>query len=146
MATDNIAPLFLAAVYGAAPARALDALAALDVCVSADTLRCVPQSMIVPESVPFARPTGVSMYEADALTWRFYHTHANCLVGALNQTSYGGPLALALYEHLMKQYYEDEALRTRQFHTVPIDQVRAALTALRRALRRAAAPAELQTE
>jgi hypothetical protein len=24
---------------------------------------------VATESVPFARPTGVSMYEADALTW-----------------------------------------------------------------------------
>jgi hypothetical protein len=55
---------------------ALDARATLDACVSADTLRCAPQNMMVPVSVPSARPTGASLYEADALTWRFYRTRA----------------------------------------------------------------------
>jgi hypothetical protein len=131
----EIEPLFSLAVYGKGPERALDALAALNVCVSANTLRCAPRSLIV----PFARPTGASMYEADALTWRFYDTHASCLDRALIQKTYGVLLAHALYEDFMKPYYEDETLRTRQFHTDPIEQVLAALTALRRALRAKAA-------
>jgi hypothetical protein len=64
-----IEPRFSAEVFGAETARALDALLALEGCVSADTMR---GGVVATESVPFARPTGVSMYEADALTWRFY--------------------------------------------------------------------------
>jgi hypothetical protein len=107
---ESVAPLFSAAVYGAGAARAL---AALDVCVSADTLRCVPQGLIVPESMPFARPTGASVYEADALTWRFYHTHANCLVNALGNAAYGDALARALYAHVVLPSNDDEALPAR---------------------------------
>ncbi len=58
-------PRFSAEVFGEETARALDALLALEGCVSANTLRC---GVVVTKSAPFARPTGVSMYEADALT------------------------------------------------------------------------------
>ena len=64
MATNNnmktaFAPCFSAEVFGAETARALDALFALERCVSVDTLR---GGVVARESVPFARPTGVSMY------------------------------------------------------------------------------------
>jgi hypothetical protein len=82
---------------GAETARALDALFAFEMCVSADTLRC---GAMAPESVPFARPTGVSMYEADALTWRFYHTNVSCVAHAINNAAYGDALARALFARL----------------------------------------------
>jgi hypothetical protein len=68
-------------VFGAETARALDALLALEECVSAEMRH---GGVVAMESVPFARPSGVSMYEADALTWRLYHTHASCVVNAIN--------------------------------------------------------------
>ena len=95
MADDKkTACVFSAEVFGADMARVLNAFAALEVCVSADMLRI---GAVAAESVPFARPSGVSMYEADALTWRLYHTHASCAVNAINNAAYGGALARALY-------------------------------------------------
>jgi hypothetical protein len=109
-------------------ARALDAFAALEVCISADTLR---GGVVAQESTPFARPTGVSMYEADALTWRLYHTHASCVVNAINNAAYGDALARALYVSLFASGEETKV------HILPasVDGVRAALSAVRRALR-----------
>ena len=52
------ARVFSAEVFGADMARALDAFAALEVCISADTLRS--GGAVAAESVPFARPSGVS--------------------------------------------------------------------------------------
>jgi hypothetical protein len=85
MATKNnaktaFAPCFAAEVFGAKTARALDALLALEERVSADMLR---GGAVAVESVPFARPTGVSLYEADALTWHFYHLYASNVAHAL---------------------------------------------------------------
>ena len=130
MADDKKA-CFSAEVFGAEMARALDAFAELEVCISADTLRggAVP---VAAESVPFARPSGVSMYEADALTWRLYHTHASCVVNAINNAAYGDELARALHAHLFASFAEPNVAHP--MVAVSVDQVRAALSAVRRAL------------
>jgi hypothetical protein len=94
------AELFSTAVYSGRVARALDALAALaalDACVRADVLR----GPVAPESAPFVRPHAGSLYEADTLTWRFYHANAGCVVHAINNEAYGAALALALYANLI---------------------------------------------
>jgi hypothetical protein len=95
--------------------------------VSADTLR---GGAVATESMPFARPTGVSMYEADALTWRFYHIHASLVAHAINNTAYGDALARALFERLFERPEEEAHLRPSS-----VDEVRAATATLRRALR-----------
>jgi hypothetical protein len=51
---------------------------------------------VAAESVPFALPSGVSMYEADALTWRFYHLYANNVAHAINNAADGDALARAV--------------------------------------------------
>ena len=122
---------FSVEVFGADMARALDAFAALEVCISADTLRC--GGAVAEESVPFARPSGASMYEADALTWRLYHTHASCVVNAINNAAYGDGLARALHAHLFASFAEPNVVHP--MVAVSVDQVRAALSAVRRALR-----------
>lgn len=121
---------FSAEVFGADMARALDAFAALEACISADTLRC--GGAVAAESVPFARPSGVSMYEADALTWRLYHAHASCVVNAINNAAYGDELARALHAHLFASFAEPNVVHP--MVAVSVDQVRAALSAVRRAL------------
>jgi hypothetical protein len=129
MTTIVIEQQFSAEVFGAEIARALDTFAALEMCVSADTLR---GGAVAQESTPFARPTGVSMYEADALTWRLYHMHAGCVVHAINNAAYGDALARALYACLFALAAEADTV-----HILPasVDSVRAALLAVRRALR-----------
>ena len=97
------AGLFSAAVYGAREARALDALAALDACVRKDVLR----GPVAPESAPFVRPHAGSLYEADTLTWRFYHTNAGSVVHAINNEAYGAALAHALYANLIFDLEEE---------------------------------------
>ena len=131
MMADNKKTCFSAEVFGADMARALDAFAALEVCITADTLRC-GGAMATAESVPFARPSGVSMYEADALTWRLYHTHASCVVNAINNAAYGDELARALHAHLFASFAEPNVVHP--MVAVSVDQVRAALSAVRRAL------------
>ena len=122
---------FSVEVFGAERARALDALAALEACVSADLMR---GRAVAPESVPFARPTGASLYEADALTWRLYHTQAGCVAHAINNAAYGEALARALYARLiLLSPLEEEG--TVNIRPTSVDDVRAALAALRRALR-----------
>jgi hypothetical protein len=80
-------------------ARALDALAALEACVRADLLRAV-RGPVAPETVPIVRPQQGTLYEADTLTWRFYHTNAGCVVHAIGNRAYGTALARALCEGL----------------------------------------------
>jgi hypothetical protein len=121
---------FSVEVIGADMARALDAFAALEVCISADTMK---GGAVAAESVPFARPTGVSMYEADALTWRLYHTHASCVVNAINNAAYGDALARALHACLFASSAEPGIVHP--LLPVSVDGVRAALSAVRRALR-----------
>ena len=133
MADTKNKACFSAEVFGADMARALDAFAALEVCISADTLRC-GGAVATAESVPFARPSGVSMYEADALTWRLYHTHASCVVNAINNAAYGDELARALHAHLFASFAEPNVVHPMMV-AVSVDQVRAALLAVRRALR-----------
>ena len=130
MADDKTACFFSAEVFGADMARALDAFAALEACISADTLR---GGAVAAESVPFARPSGVSMYEADALTWRLCHTHASCVVNAINNAAYGEGLARALHVYLFASFAEPNVVHP--LLAVSVDQVRAALSAVRRALR-----------
>ena len=131
MADNKNKACFSAEVFGADMARALDAFAALEVCITADTLRC-GGAVATAESVPFARPSGVSMYEADALTWRLYHAHASCVVNAINNAAYGDELARALHAHLFASFAEPNVVHP--MVAVSVDQVRAALSAVRRAL------------
>ena len=135
-----VAPLFSAAVYGAREARALDALAALDACVRKDVLR----GPVAPESAPFVRPHAGSLYEADTLTWRFYHTNAGSVVHAINNEAYGAALAHALYANLIFDLEEEgeeneeaaEAYLILMRAAPPsLDRVRAALLRLRGTLR-----------
>ena len=131
-----VAPLFSAAVYGAREARALDALAALDACVRKDVLR----GPVAPESAPFVRPHAGSLYEADTLTWRFYHTNAGSVVHAINNEAYGAALAHALYANLIFDLEEGEEaaeayLILMRAAPPSLDRVRAALLRLRGTLR-----------
>ena len=136
---EEIARLFPVAVYGGRVARALDALAALDARVRADLL-CGP---LVPEAAPFARPHAGSLYEADTLTWRFYHTNAGSVEHAINNAAYGAAIARTLYGNLLFQLEEDEAneeaaetyLILKRPLGPSLDRVRAALLSLRRTLR-----------
>ena len=127
--------LFSAAVYGGREARALDALAALDACVRADVLR----GPVAPESAPFVRPHAGSLYEADTLTWRFYHTNAGSVVHAIHNEAYGAALAHALYANLIfdLEENEDEGAYLILMRAAPpsLDRVRAALLRLRGTLR-----------
>ena len=129
--------LFSAAVYGGREARALDALAALDACVRADVLR----GPVAPESAPFVRPHAGSLYEADTLTWRFYHTNAGSVVHAINNEAYGAALAHALYANLIFDLGEEgeeaaEAYLILMRAAPPsLDRVRAALLRMRSTLR-----------
>ena len=131
------AGLFSAAVYGAREARALDALAALDACVRADVLR----GPVAPESAPFVRPHAGSLYEADTLTWRFYHTNAGSVVHAIHNEAYGAALAHALYANLIFDL-EEEGEEAAEAYLIlmraappSLDRVRAALLRLRGTLR-----------
>ena len=132
--------LFSAAVYGAREARALDALAALDACVRKDVLR----GPVAPESAPFVRPHAGSLYEADTLTWRFYHTNAGSVVHAINHEAYGAALAHALYANLIFDLEEvgEENEEAAEAYLIlmraappSLDRVRAALLRLRGTLR-----------
>jgi hypothetical protein len=128
--------LFSDAVYGGREARALDALAALDACVRADVLR----GPVAPESAPFVRPHAGSLYEADTLTWRFYHTNAGSVVHAINNEAYGAALAHALYANLIFDLEEEENeegtyLILMRAAPPSLDRVRAALLRMRRTLR-----------
>ena len=107
MVAPKTVELFSAAVYGGREARALDALAALDACVRKDVLR----GPVAPESAPFVRPHAGSLYEADTLTWRFYHTNAGSVVHAINNEAYGAALAHALYANLIFDLEEEERAR-----------------------------------
>ena len=133
---EEIARLFRAAVYGGRVARALDALAALDACVRKDVLR----GPVAPESAPFVRPHAGSLYEADTLTWRFYHTNAGSVVHAINNEAYGAALAHALYANLIFDLEENEEaaeayLILRRAAPPSLDRVRAALLRMRGTLR-----------
>ena len=132
-----VAPLFSAAVYGAREARALDALAALDACVRKDVLR----GPVAPESAPFVRPHAGSLYEADTLTWRFYHTNAGSVVHAIHNEAYGAALAHALYANLIFDL-EEEVEEAAEAYLIlmraappSLERVRAALLRLRGTLR-----------
>jgi hypothetical protein len=127
---------FSTAVYGGRVARALDALSALDACVRSDVLR----GPVAPESAPFVRPHAGSLYEADTLTWRFYHTNASCVVHAINNAAYGAALAHALYANLIFDLEEEENeegayLILMRAAPPSLDRVRAALLRVRRTLR-----------
>jgi hypothetical protein len=134
--TKAIARLFPAAVYGGRVARALDALAALDACVRADLVR----GPVAPESAPFVRPHAGSLYEADTLTWRFYHTNAGSVVHAIHNEAYGAALAHALYANLIFDLEENEEaaeayLILMRAAPPSLDRVRAALLRMRGTLR-----------
>jgi hypothetical protein len=147
--TERIAPLFPAAVYGGRVARALDALTALDACVRVELLR----GPVAPVTAPFVRPHAGSLFEADTLTWRFYHTNAGCVVDAINNETYGAALARALYENLVFDLEEDNEAGEEDvadahlilMRTAPpsLDRVRAALLSVRRTLRATPPPPPL---
>jgi hypothetical protein len=136
---EKIAPLFPAEVYGGRGARALAALAALDARVRAEHLR----GPVPPETAPFVRPHAGSLYEADTLTWRFYHMNAGCVVDAINSEAYGAALARALYANLVFDLEEeDNEEDAADAHLIlmraappSLDRVRAALLSVRRTLR-----------
>jgi hypothetical protein len=137
---QKTAELFPAAVYGGRLARALDALAALDARVRADLLR----GPVAPETVPFVRPHAGLLYEADTLTWRFYHANAGCVVHAINNEAYGTALARALYANLIFDLEEEEEGNNEEedaylilMRAAPplLDRVRAALLNVRSTLR-----------
>jgi hypothetical protein len=128
---EMIAPLFPAEVYGGRVARALDALAALDACVSADLLR----GPVAPETAPFVRPHEGTLYGADTLTWRFYHTNAGCVVHAINNQTYGAALYAGFLFDLENNGDEDTHIFMRA-DLPSLDRVRAALLSVRRTLRR----------
>ena len=137
-----VAPLFSAAAYGGREARALDALAALDACVRADVLR----GPVAPESAPFVRPHAGSLYEADTLTWRFYHTNAGSVVHAINNEAYGAALAHALYANLIFDL-EEEGEEAAEAYLIlmraappSLERVRAALLRMRGTLRALLSP------
>ena len=130
--------LFSAAVYGGREARALDALAALDARMRADVLR----GPVAPESAPFVRPHAGSLYEADTLTWRFYHTNAGSVVHAINNEAYGAALAHALYANLIFDLGEEGEEEAAEAYLIlmraappSLDRVRAALLRMRSTLR-----------
>ena len=49
------------------------------------------------------------MYEADALTWRFYHIHASLVAHAINNTAYGDAPGRALCARPFSERPEEEA-------------------------------------
>ncbi len=57
---------------------------------------------VAPETAPFVRPHEGTLYEADTLTWRFYHTHAGCVVHAIFNQTYGAALSRALRGALLR--------------------------------------------
>jgi hypothetical protein len=132
MATNNVktafTPCFAAEVFGAKTARALDAL--LEERMSAEMRH---GGVVAMESVPFARPIGISMYEADALTWRFYHLYANNVAHALNNAAYGDALTRALFARLFSSERPEE--EAHPLRPSSVDEVRAAIATLRRTLR-----------
>jgi hypothetical protein len=118
-------------------ARALDELVVLDACVRADLLR----GPVALETAPFARPHEGTLYEADTLTWRFYHTNAGCVVHAINNETYGAALARALYASLVFDLEEGNGEDKEDAHLILmraapplLDRVRAALLSVRRTL------------
>lgn len=52
-----------------------------------------------PDSIPFATPSG-TLYEADCLTWKFFHCHSAALAYAVNMNGYGVTLSDRLLEAL----------------------------------------------
>jgi hypothetical protein len=132
-------------------ARALDALSALEVCVRADLLR----GPVATETVPFVRPRQGTLYEADTLTWRFYHTNAGCVVHAICNKAYGAALARALCKGLFgferrttlddekkKKTETEEEDKTYAYYNAhtrayppSVDNVRAAILSVHRQLR-----------
>ena len=73
------------------------------------------------------------MYEADALTWRFYHLYANNVSHALNNAAYGDALTRALFARLFSSERPEE--EAHPLRPSSVDEVRAAIATLRRALR-----------
>ena len=119
--TTSPPSVFSPKVFGAFLPGKLDVLYALELCVSEDT-----RSGPVPRmSVPFARPSGTSLYEADALTWRLYHCHAACIANAINNDGYGPELACQLHDALWPALPRAP---------VSVDQIRSALASIRDAL------------
>jgi hypothetical protein len=98
---------------------------------------------VAPETAPFVRPHAGSLYEADTLTWRFYHANAGCVVDAINNEAYGAALARALYANLIFDLEEedngedaaDAYLILMRAAPPSLDRVRAALLIVRRTLR-----------
>jgi hypothetical protein len=98
---------------------------------------------VAPETAPFVRPHAGTLYEADTLTWRFYHTNAGCVVHAINNETYGAALARALYANLVFDLEEgndgededDAHLILMRAAPPSLDRVSTALLSVRRTLR-----------
>ena len=74
---------------------ALHALRELECLIIAETA-ALPVS---PDSIPFATPSG-TLYEADCLTWKFFHCHSAAIAYAINMNGYGTDLSDRLLEAL----------------------------------------------
>lgn len=101
----HIEPVFVTnALYPPMLARALDALRALEMCVSADAVR---DGTV--DDVPFTQPEGSTLREADALTLRMrQRENADRIVHAIVHKTYGSLLARALYASLYRGAETDE--------------------------------------
>jgi hypothetical protein len=95
----HIEPVFVTNdLYPPMLARALDALRALEVCVSADAVR---DGTV--DDVPFTQPEGSTLREADALTLRMrQRENADRIVHAIVDQTYGPTIARALYASLYR--------------------------------------------
>jgi hypothetical protein len=92
---------------------------------------------VAPETAPFVRPHDGTLYEADTLTWRFYHAHAGYVVHAINNQAYGAALARALYAGLFFDLdnSDEDAHIIMRGDPPSLDRVRAALLSVRCTLR-----------
>ena len=100
---------------------ALNALYDLEVCITREA-RTGPVAEV---GLLFAVPEG-TLYEADSLTWRFYHLLASSIVHAINNKAYGPELADRLFQSLFPR-------QTRRI--VSVDETRQQVGSLRAMLR-----------
>ena len=100
---------------------ALGALRELECLIIAET-KAFPVS---PDSIPFATPSG-TLYEADCLTWKFFHCHSSALAYAVNMNGYG----VALSDRLLQALCPPGSVRP-----VSVDVLKDGLLGIRRRLR-----------
>jgi hypothetical protein len=100
-AAKAVATVSVDAASESALAAAVIAGRAAGGCTAAAAAAPLLRGPVAPETVPFVRPHEGTTFVADTLTWRFYHTNAGCVVGAINNETYGAALARALYANLV---------------------------------------------